>query len=111
MLDKNIKQEDLVIPKLGNPKIDSPLGLSTVYGDNIANYTDDSNYILFDYLKDNVINVIKNNKSPLAFEMAGPRQKIYFDPSKTNAAVVTCGGLCPGINNVITSLVPKLTIQ
>ncbi len=111
MLDKNIKQEDLVIPKLGNPKIDSPLGLSTVYGDKIANYTDDSNYILFDYLKDNVINVIKNNKSPLAFEMAGPRQKIYFDPSKTNAAVVTCGGLCPGINNVIRSLVRTLTIQ
>jgi hypothetical protein len=37
------------------------------------------------------------------FEKAGPRQKIFFDPRKTRAAIVTCGGLCPGLNNVIRS--------
>jgi 6-phosphofructokinase 1 len=42
------------------------------------------------------------------FEQAGPRERIYFDPSRTRAAVVTCGGLCPGINNVIRSLFMQL---
>lgn len=38
-----------------------------------------------------------------SFEKAGPRAKIFFDPAKTKAAIVTCGGLCPGLNNVIRS--------
>ena len=41
----------------------------------------------------------------LKFEEAGPRQNLYFDPSKTKCAIVTCGGLCPGINDVIRSIV------
>ena len=44
----------------------------------------------------------------LFFEVAGPREKLYFDPKKTRAGVVTCGGLCPGLNNVIRSLVLQL---
>jgi 6-phosphofructokinase 1 len=44
-----------------------------------------------------------------AFEAAGPRRKIFFDPSKTRVGVVTCGGLCPGLNNVIRGLVLELT--
>ena len=39
----------------------------------------------------------------LGFERAGPREKIFFDPAETRAAIVTCGGLCPGINNVVRS--------
>ncbi len=39
------------------------------------------------------------------FEIAGPRRKIYFDPARTTCAIVTCGGLCPGLNNVIRALV------
>ena len=39
------------------------------------------------------------------FEKAGPREQVFFDPKKTTAAIVTCGGLCPGINNVIRSFV------
>jgi len=45
---------------------------------------------------------------PLSFEIAGPRERIFFDPSKTKAAIVTCGGLCPGINDVIRSLTMEL---
>jgi 6-phosphofructokinase 1 len=45
---------------------------------------------------------------PLSVEVAGPRDKIFFDPSKTKAAIVTCGGLCPGINDVIRALVMEL---
>ena len=40
----------------------------------------------------------------LQFEIAGPRSKLFFDPKKTRAAIVTCGGLCPGLNNVIRSV-------
>ena len=41
----------------------------------------------------------------MSFELAGPRDRIYFDPSKTKCAIVTCGGLCPGINDVIRAIV------
>lgn len=44
-----------------------------------------------------------------AFELAGPRDKIFFDVSKLACAVVTCGGLCPGVNNVLRGLVLELT--
>jgi 6-phosphofructokinase 1 len=45
---------------------------------------------------------------PLCFEIAGPRRKIFFDPAHTRAAIVSCGGLCPGINDIIRSLVLTL---
>src|SRR5215475_13799657 len=38
------------------------------------------------------------------FELAGPRPKLFFDPKQTRAGIVTCGGLCPGLNNVIRAL-------
>jgi 6-phosphofructokinase 1 len=40
----------------------------------------------------------------LFFEVAGPRPMLFFDPKVTRAGIVTCGGLCPGLNNVIRSL-------
>lgn len=42
--------------------------------------------------------------SAIGFELAGPRQRIYFDPTKTRCGIVTCGGLCPGLNNVIRAI-------
>ena len=42
------------------------------------------------------------------FELAGPRSELFFDPAVTKAGIVTCGGLCPGINNVIRSLFLEL---
>jgi 6-phosphofructokinase 1 len=42
------------------------------------------------------------------FERSGPREHLFFDPAKTKVAVVTCGGLCPGLNNVIRSLYLQL---
>jgi 6-phosphofructokinase 1 len=44
----------------------------------------------------------------LKFELAGPRAKLFFDAKQTRAGVVTCGGLCPGLNNVIRSLFLEL---
>ena len=43
-----------------------------------------------------------------AFEPGGPREYIYFDPAGTRVGIVTCGGLCPGLNNVIRGLVLEL---
>ena len=40
----------------------------------------------------------------LLFELAGARQNLFFDPPETRAGIVTCGGLCPGLNDVIRSL-------
>lgn len=42
------------------------------------------------------------------FELAGPRAKLFFDPKHTRAGIVTCGGLCPGLNNIIRSLFNEL---
>ena len=44
----------------------------------------------------------------MLFEKAGPRKKLFFDPKQTCAAIVTCGGLCPGLNNVIRSVTREL---
>lgn len=45
---------------------------------------------------------------PVTFEKAGPRERIFFDPSRTRAAMVTCGGLSPGLNNVLRSIFLEL---
>jgi 6-phosphofructokinase 1 len=44
-----------------------------------------------------------------AFELAGPRDRIFFDPRTVRVGIVTCGGLCPGLNNVVRGLVIELT--
>jgi 6-phosphofructokinase 1 len=56
------------------------------------------------------VDVIDDAVSPdeMLFEKAGPREKIFFDPAQSRAAIVTCGGLAPGLNNVIRSLVMEL---
>jgi 6-phosphofructokinase 1 len=43
------------------------------------------------------------------FELAGPRHKVFFDPAELRCGIVTCGGLCPGLNNVVRGLVVELT--
>jgi 6-phosphofructokinase 1 len=56
--------------------------------------------------------IVRDPKSPvgpeLLFELAGPRAKLFFDPKRTRAGIVTCGGLCPGLNDVIRSLFLEL---
>ncbi len=43
-----------------------------------------------------------------ALVRAGPVERLYWSPSASRAAVVTCGGLCPGLNTVIRELVMSL---
>ncbi len=94
----------LNIRTLGKPTIQSPLRLSNVKGDKVFNFIDENERVL----KDVTIYDSDENNAPISFEKAGPRKNIYFRPTYTTAAIVTCGGLCPGINNVIRSIVMGL---
>jgi len=101
------KALDFTIEQLGVPKITSPIPYSTVMGDSIANYVTDEEKILYDI----DITPGKTTDDLLKgglLEKAGPRQKIYFNPMHSQAAIVTAGGLCPGLNDVIRAVVRTL---
>ncbi|MBM4158077.1 MAG: ATP-dependent 6-phosphofructokinase [Ignavibacteria bacterium] len=100
--------EDFKIPVVGKPAIKSPLLLSKVEGDGVFDYIESSDRVLYDPTLDNFYKSKNENTEPLSFEKAGPKEFIYFDPPKTKVAIVTCGGLCPGLNNVIRSIVLQL---
>ncbi|GAB6126880.1 ATP-dependent 6-phosphofructokinase [Humidesulfovibrio idahonensis] len=87
---------DTTIQTLGPAKIPSPLKLTHFIGqeDQLElNLTEEES------------DVPGAHGLPLLFEKAGPRGKLYFDSSKVKCAIVTCGGLCPGINDVIRAIV------
>ena len=95
---------DFSIENLGPCSIQSPIKLSSVFGDGTANYVNDNSYVI------NQINVYDTSKpivldSSNLIEKAGPREKIYFDPAHVRAGICTCGGLCPGLNDVIRAIV------
>ena len=96
------------IENLGPAKIKSPINLGTEPGDLLADFTDNDSRILLDVDAKKVMSYLNKGEEPPCFEQAGPRQYIYFDPSKLKAAIVTCGGICPGLNNVIRGLVMTL---
>jgi 6-phosphofructokinase 1 len=100
-----VRPEDLLVATLGERGIPSTLGLSNVRGDGIADYTSDDARVLFDVQASAGAGL---EASPRMFERAGPREKIFFDPARCRAAIVVCGGLCPGLNNVVRSLVLEL---
>jgi len=92
---------DRLVPSLGKCAIQSPINLSNTVGDGIANYIRDEDLIRHD------VHVQAGAVADLDqfFEKAGPREKLYFAPQHVHAAIVTCGGLCPGLNDVIRSVV------
>jgi 6-phosphofructokinase 1 len=94
---------DFTIEELGSRNIRSPLTLSKVQGDFIANYVKDDEFVRFDpgVCLGEQAPVLKNQ----VFERAGPREMIYFMPKHVHAGIVSCGGLCPGINDVIRAIV------
>ncbi len=96
--------KDTAVKSLGLREVDSPLTLSTVFGDGMVNFTPDESRVRYDveYVPG------QETQDEVFFEMAGPRKKLFFDPSNTTAAIVTCGGLCPGLNTVIRSVYLQL---
>ncbi|MEM6523982.1 MAG: ATP-dependent 6-phosphofructokinase [Bacteroidota bacterium] len=96
------------IQSLGRADIPSPLNLDKLAGQQVFNYVKDDQRILLDTSLYGFNESKEKNMIPSCLEKAGPRKNIYFDPPETSAAIVTCGGLCPGINNVIRSVVMGL---
>lgn len=87
---------DTSIPTLGPCKVDNPLPY--------CHYINDTEKMPL-FLSADLVDEAGEKQIIGEFEEAGPREKIYFDPPKTKCAIVTCGGLCPGINDVIRAIV------
>ncbi|MDR0720425.1 MAG: ATP-dependent 6-phosphofructokinase [Treponema sp.] len=95
---------DFSIDELGKRSIKSPIAMSTTEGDLIANYVTDDQYI--QYKTQGIkLGVQAPLKRSHVMECAGPREMIYFTPAHVHAGIVSCGGLCPGINDVIRAIV------
>jgi 6-phosphofructokinase 1 len=99
-MDENM---DFTVDVLGKQAVQSPLIMSKILGDGMANYVTDDQYIRLDKV------VTPGHQNPLkksqVLELAGPREFIYFTPAHVHAGIVSCGGLCPGINDVIRAIV------
>ena len=94
---------DFTIEELGQRNVKSPIEMSKIAGDKIANYVTDEQFIRMDS------SVVPGPQHPIkksqVLECAGPREFIYFAPAHVHAGIVSCGGLCPGINDVIRAIV------
>ena len=101
-------QENFMVKSLGKTNIVSPL-LQTVRSYSpLYKFVGEEERILYDVSLENFKICLEKKEEPLSFEKAGPRDHIFFEPAKTKVGIVTCGGLCPGLNNVIRSLVFEL---
>ncbi len=100
------------VETLGPAKILSPLlGFHPQGPDEASHwdsFTDDDSRILVNVSTKSLGENYTCGREPDSLEEAGARRTIYFDPSKVRAAVLTAGGLCPGLNNVIRALVMTL---
>ncbi len=90
------QEVDTAIPTLGPAKIPSPIP-------NCRFEEDEHGVHMF--LDKEFLETETLPPPAVRFESAGPRKSIYFDSAKTKCAIVTCGGLCPGINDVIRAIV------
>jgi len=91
---------DFSIKRLGVPTLDSPLK-NTIF-------VEDTERICYSADAKQNEAFLKKHKVMPSFLAAGPRKQIFHDPAWTRAAIVTCGGLCPGLNDVIKGLVNTL---
>jgi len=96
----NIETFDFTIQDLGERTMPSPV--------NVSYYTPDSKRVLYNIYLEHYKDLTTPDGVPLSLEVAGPRKKVFFDPVQTKAAIVTCGGLCPGINDVIRAIIMEL---
>lgn len=90
-----LTRQQLEVRNLGERTVESPL--SSRRG---GTFVPDAARLLhrIDFTPEEPIN------TEISLEKAGPRQQIFFRPENVRAAIVTCGGLCPGLNNVIRSV-------
>ncbi len=106
-MSDELKKQDFTIEDLGPCTIKSPIELSRVRGDFKANYATDDSFVMKN------VNIYPGLKGDLLsasnlLVKAGPRENIYFNPADVVAGICTCGGLCPGLNDVIRAIVRSL---
>lgn len=92
--------DDFRVNRLGESLYDNPM--------QDISFTTDRDAVLYHGMLEEIKLLLDGGQVPPAFDMAGPREKIFFDPSTLSCGIVTCGGLCPGLNDVIRSLVLSL---
>lgn len=101
----NLISNDLSIKRLGEARFDSPIDFFADSKSSDKVFIDD-NEMLQSIIESSKVDAIhKAGKNIPLFELAGARRKLYFEPGKTQSAIVTCGGLCPGLNAVIRGIV------
>lgn len=103
-----MKYEDLLVTTLGKGSVVSPLKVSQREDSPVYKFVSDNERILYEVTLESFNRDKENGVTPVSFEKAGPRETIFFEPAKTKVGIVTCGGLCPGVNNVIRALVNQL---
>ncbi len=94
---------DFTVDELGPCKVLSPIHLSTEKEDYQANYVRDGERIQYDI--DRIAGEDDLDCTKNLIQKAGPREFIYFNPKHVNAGICTCGGLCPGLNDVVRAIV------
>ena len=103
-----LTQADLVVRELGECRFTSPLAHELAGPRDTVHWVGESDRVLLDDTRAMAAaRDIGVDELP-AFEPAGPRQGLFFDPATTRVGIVTCGGLCPGLNNVVRGLVLEL---
>lgn len=103
-----MEYKDFIVKTLGKENVVSPLKMGRNENSPIYRFVNDNERIVYDTSLEYFLKCRESGEIPISFEKAGPREKLFFEPAKTKVAVVTCGGLCPGLNNVIRSLVYEL---
>lgn len=96
----HLAAQDFRIDSIGEASLRTPLEQ--------LEFVADEQRISFSPRVDQLEQYIREGQALPGFEMAGPRPRIFHDPAWVRAAIVTCGGLCPGINDVIKSIVNTL---
>jgi 6-phosphofructokinase 1 len=99
-----ITLDDLNITNLGPRRFPSPAWERDFAAVGAGWHSDGDRILLNDHM-DAVREAMANDIEPPSIELAGPRGDIYFQPADSCCAIVTCGGLCPGINDVIRAIV------
>jgi 6-phosphofructokinase 1 len=105
----SIEPADLVVRQVGEPAIASPMARLLNGRASSPHYVHQSDRVLLDDTVEAAVARKCGVGDLPSLEPGGPREYIYFDPARTRVGIVTCGGLCPGLNNVIRGLVLELS--
>ncbi|SDC83535.1 ATP-dependent 6-phosphofructokinase [Williamwhitmania taraxaci] len=100
--------DDFKVKVLGRAEVKSKLTPSSLSDGTAFGFIENDDRVLINTTLSNYKQDVETSKTPISFEIAGPHEYLYFNPSNTKVAIVTCGGLCPGVNNVIQSVVNQL---